>query len=63
MTEPRDSPSRTILSTADLWRLDLIVMGSHGKRGFDRLVMASVLGSVAMHAHCSVEGVRQFLLL
>lgn len=63
VTEPRDSPSRTILSSADLWQSDLIVMGSHGRRGFDRLVMGSVSESVAMHAHCSVEVVRQLLVL
>ena len=63
VTEPRDSPARTILSSAELWQADLIVMGSHGRRGFDRLVMGSVSESVAMHAHCSVEVVRQFLIL
>jgi nucleotide-binding universal stress UspA family protein len=63
VTEPRDSPARTILSSADLWQSDLIVMGSHGRRGFDRLVLGSVSESVAMHAHCSVEVVRQFLIL
>jgi len=42
---------------------DLIVMGSHGRRGLDRLVMGSASESVAMHAHCSVEVVRQFLIL
>ena len=63
VTEPRDSPTRTILSSADLWQSDLIVMGSHGRRGFDRLVLGSVSETVAMHAHCSVEVVRQFLIL
>ncbi len=63
VTEPRDSPSRTILSSADLWQSDLIVMGSHGRRGFDRLVLGSVSETVAMHAHCSVEVVREFLIL
>jgi nucleotide-binding universal stress UspA family protein len=63
VTEPRDSPARTILSSADLWQADLIVMGSHGRRGFDRLVLGSVSETVAMHAHCSVEVVRQFLIL
>jgi nucleotide-binding universal stress UspA family protein len=63
VTEPRDSPARTILSSAELWQADLIVMGSHGRRGFDRLVMGSVSETVAMHAHCSVEVVRQFLVL
>lgn len=63
VTEPRDSPARTILSSAELWQSDLVVMGSHGRRGFDRLVMGSVSESVAMHAHCSVEVARQFLIL
>lgn len=53
--EPRDSPVRAVLGMADLWNADLIVMSSHGRRGFDRYVMGSVSESVALHAHCSVE--------
>jgi nucleotide-binding universal stress UspA family protein len=56
--EPRESPVRAILGMADVWGADLIVMGSHGRRGFDRYVMGSVSESVALHAHCSVEVVR-----
>lgn len=56
--EPRESPVRAILGMADVWNADLIVMGSHGRRGFDRYVMGSVSESVALHAHCSVEVVR-----
>ena len=56
--EARESPVRAILSMADLWSADLIVMGSHGRRGFDRYVIGSVSESVALHAHCSVEVVR-----
>lgn len=56
--EPRESPVRAILGMADVWSADLIVMGSHGRRGFDRFVMGSVSESVALHAHCSVEVVR-----
>ncbi|HTZ49653.1 MAG TPA: universal stress protein, partial [Verrucomicrobiae bacterium] len=40
------------------WKADLIVMGSHGRRGFDRLILGSVSESVALHATCSVELVR-----
>ncbi len=58
VTEPRESPVQGILAAADHWQADLIVMGSHGRRGFDRLVLGSVSESVAMHAHCSVEVVR-----
>jgi nucleotide-binding universal stress UspA family protein len=53
--EPRESPVRAVLAMADLWNADLIVMGSHGRRGFDRYVMGSASESVALHAHCSVE--------
>jgi nucleotide-binding universal stress UspA family protein len=56
--EPLESPVRAVLGMADLWSADLIVMGSHGRRGFDRYVMGSVSESVALHAHCSVEVVR-----
>jgi nucleotide-binding universal stress UspA family protein len=56
--EARESPVRAVLGMADLWNADLIVMGSHGRRGFDRYVIGSVSESVALHAHCSVEVVR-----
>ena len=58
VTEAQESPVRAILGMADLWGADLIVVGSHGRRGFDRVVMGSVSESVALHAHCSVEVVR-----
>jgi len=59
VTEPKDTPARSILAAADSWEADLIVMGSHGRRGFDRIVLGSVSESVAMHARCSVEVVRK----
>jgi len=58
VTEAQESPVRAILGMADLWGADLIVVGSHGRRGFDHYVMGSVSESVALHAHCSVEVVR-----
>jgi nucleotide-binding universal stress UspA family protein len=58
LMEARESPVRGILGMADDWNADLIVMGSHGRRGFDRYVLGSVSESVALHAHCSVELVR-----
>jgi len=51
-------PRAVILDEATNWSADLIVVGSHGWRGLDRLVMGSVSESVAMHAHCSVEVIR-----
>ena len=58
VTEPKESPAHMILEAAEEWPADLIVMGSHGRRGFDRLILGSVSESVAMHAQCSVEVVR-----
>jgi nucleotide-binding universal stress UspA family protein len=56
--EPKDTPASSILSAAEEWRADLIVLGSHGRRGFDRLILGSVSETVALHANCSVEVVR-----
>jgi nucleotide-binding universal stress UspA family protein len=36
----------------------MIVLGSHGRRGLDRFLMGSVSEAVAVHAHCSVEVIR-----
>jgi nucleotide-binding universal stress UspA family protein len=59
VTEARDTPVRAILSAAEAWKANLIVMGSHGRRGFNLIVMGSVSESVALHAHCSVEVTRR----
>jgi nucleotide-binding universal stress UspA family protein len=58
VTEPKESAVRGVLGVADLWSADLIVMGSHGRTGFDRYVLGSVSEAVALHASCSVEVVR-----
>jgi nucleotide-binding universal stress UspA family protein len=52
------SPKRAILDEAEAWVADLIVVGSHGRRGLDRFLLGSVSQAVALHAHCSVEIVR-----
>jgi nucleotide-binding universal stress UspA family protein len=58
-TTVREGDARqAILDCATEWRADLIVLGSHGKTGLDRLVLGSVSDSVARHARCSVEIVR-----
>jgi nucleotide-binding universal stress UspA family protein len=54
-----ERPYRAILNEADTWHADLIVVGSHGRSGFDRVVMGSVSEAVALHARCSVEVIRQ----
>jgi nucleotide-binding universal stress UspA family protein len=47
-----------ILDLAETWRADLIVLGSHGRKGLDRFLIGSVSEAVARHARCSVEIVR-----
>ncbi len=51
-------PRPIILDQAATWGADLIVMGSHGRHGFDRMFIGSVSESVAFHANCSVEVFR-----
>jgi nucleotide-binding universal stress UspA family protein len=52
------SPKKIILDEAESWGADLIVVGSHGRRGLDRFLLGSVSQAVALHASCSVEIVR-----
>ena len=47
-----------ILDYADSKAIDLIVMGSHGRRGFRRLLLGSVTEEVVRLATCSVLVVR-----
>ena len=51
-------PKRAILEHAERVGADLIVLGSHGYRAFERFLLGSVSQSVAQHAKCSVEIVR-----
>ncbi|HWP86160.1 MAG TPA: universal stress protein [Terriglobia bacterium] len=52
------SPRSLVVEVATQWRADLIVVGSHGRRGLARLLLGSVSDYVAHHAPCSVEIVR-----
>jgi nucleotide-binding universal stress UspA family protein len=47
-----------ILDVAAEWHADLIVLGSHGRKGLQRFLLGSVAEHVARHADCSVEIVR-----
>jgi nucleotide-binding universal stress UspA family protein len=52
-------PPRTIiLDEAESWGADLIVVGSHGYRIWERFLLGSVSQAVVSHAKCSVEVVR-----
>ena len=57
-TTPDGDPRIVLLAQAKQWDADLIVLGSYGRRGMDRILMGSVSESVALHAHCSVEVIR-----
>jgi nucleotide-binding universal stress UspA family protein len=58
-TEVADGPAKdVILDEAEKWGADLIVLGSHGYRGWRRFLLGSVSHAVATHARCSVEIVR-----
>ena len=48
------SPARCILEVAVEEDVDLIVMGSSGKSGFDRFIMGSVADKVVNSAKCAV---------
>jgi len=51
-------PRTVILDHAEKLRVDLIVMGSHGRKGVDRFLIGSVSEAVTQYARCSVLIVR-----
>ena len=52
------SPESRIVEMADEIKPDLIVVGSHGYSGWERLLLGSVSDAVVHHAPCSVMVVR-----
>lgn len=52
-------PRTTIVAYAKHIKADMIFVGSHGRRGFQRLLLGSVSEYVVSHAPCTVEIVRQ----
>lgn len=51
-------PKEVILSTAQKWHADTIVVGSHGKSKLGRMMMGSVSSSILADAKCTVIVVR-----
>lgn len=49
---------QAIVEEAENWNADLIVVGSHGKRFWGRVLLGSVSDSIIHHAPCSVLVVR-----
>lgn len=56
---PDDDARHAIVQAATEWPADLVVLGSHGRRGVDRFLLGSVAESVVRHVPCSVEIVRE----
>lgn len=54
----KGDPKSRIIEVAAKWNADLIVLGSHGRRGVERFVMGSVAEYVTRYASCSVVVVR-----
>ncbi len=51
-------PGNAILEVATADQVDLIVMGTHGRKGFERLVVGSVAERVVRQAVCPVLTIR-----
>jgi nucleotide-binding universal stress UspA family protein len=47
-----------ILDRAEKWNADLVVVGSHDRKGLARFLLGSVSAAVARYARCSVQIVR-----
>ncbi len=50
---------QAILDAAHAAHADLVVMGSHGRHGLEKLVLGSITAQVLAHAHLSVLVVRE----
>lgn len=51
-------PAKAILNTIDDENIDLVIIGSSGKSGFDKFIMGSVADKVVNSAKCSVLVIR-----
>ena len=51
-------PGESILDAAEAEAADLIVLGTHGRRGLDRSLFGSVSDHVVRHAPCPVVVIR-----
>jgi nucleotide-binding universal stress UspA family protein len=54
----RGDPRSVLLDCAEKCKADLIVVGSHGLKGLNRMLMGSISEAVIRHAPCSVQVVR-----
>jgi nucleotide-binding universal stress UspA family protein len=54
----RGNPADEILQTAQSLKADLVVTGSHGRRGAQKFLLGSVSSKIVEHAECSVLVVK-----
>ena len=57
-TTARGAPAERIIEAASAHHVDGIVMGTHGRTGFNRLIAGSVAEMVVRNAPCSVLTVK-----
>jgi nucleotide-binding universal stress UspA family protein len=55
----RGDPREGIVHAAETERADLVVVGSHGRTGLQKLLIGSVAAHVVTHAPCSVVVVKR----
>lgn len=53
------NPRHEILAVAGSEPIDLMIIGTHGRRGFSRVLHGSVAEAVVRHAPCSILSVKQ----
>jgi len=53
-----DHPAEGLIRSAETWKADLVVLGTHGRSAFGRLLLGSVAQKVLNHAPCDVRIVR-----
>ncbi|MDQ3798832.1 MAG: universal stress protein, partial [Acidobacteriota bacterium] len=53
------APDETLIEAARKWSADLIVIGSHGRGFWGRMLLGSITDALVHHAPCSVLVVRK----
>lgn len=54
----QSDPREALITTATAENVDLLVVGSHGRSGLEKLLMGSVASHVVTHAPCTVMVVK-----
>lgn len=59
VTQASGTPGPVICQLANTWSADLIMVGSHGRKGLSEMLLGSVSNYVVHHAACSVMVVHE----